>query len=145
VALLSTLTIAAVETVVLALPIPAGLLYVGASLDIEAIATLSVGANVTWGVRVGTTGTTADSLFATPGAGAATAMSFFKALVAVRIAGANGTLTESAHASSDTSSQAVAGAAKTFLNMGVALFLSLTASVDAGTLTVANARITQTS
>lgn len=121
---------ATAETVIATFSIPAGYLVAGGMLELDMLGQVSSTATLTYRVRIGTAGTTADAQVAIFGAtaGAANAHTRVSALIACLTAGTAGTATgggSAAVASANLGIQSAAFAAAA-INTTVALKVTVT-------------------
>lgn len=119
------------ETVVATFSLPANALVAGSLWEVVLLGQVSSTATLTWRVRIGTAGTTADATaltFATTAAGVANAYTMVSARLACLTTGTTGTLTASGQAqlASGVVGPATAAYAATSVNTTVALKVTIT-------------------
>lgn len=121
-------TVATTETVVARWSIPANALANGDELDLRLIGQVSSTATLTFRIRFGTAGTTADALlgaFVVSAAGVANAHHLLEALVAM-LSATTATATGSSQLASGVVGLVTAAFAAATVNLTVANFLSIT-------------------
>lgn len=124
-------TVATTEIIVASFSVPAAYLAAGSLLEVDVLGQVSAAATLTYRVRVGTAGTTADAVaitFTTTAAGVANAHTRVKAILSCLTAGAAGTVTGNGQAQlvSAVVGAATAAFAATTVNTTVALKVTVT-------------------